>query len=78
MKCYVNIECALRWKVALVGGILYWAWLTLYGITFQVQGVHWWTGLSRGRDCEEGRHVALINPFVRSAWNQQVLGCILV
>ena len=74
----MNIACALRWGVALVGGILYWAWLTLYGTTFQVQGVHWWTALSRGHDCEEGRHVALKNPFVKSAWNKLVLACICV
>ena len=27
--------------------------------------------------CEEGRHVALINIFVESAWNKLVLACIL-
>ena len=35
----MTIACALRWGVALVGNILYQAWLTLYGKTFQVQGV---------------------------------------
>ena len=73
----MNIVCSLTWGVALIGGILYWAWLTLYGTTFQVQGVHRRTALSRSRDCEEGRHVALINPFVKSAWNKLVLTCIL-
>ena len=33
----MNIACVLRWRVALVGGILYQEWLTLYGTTFQVQ-----------------------------------------
>ena len=65
MKCRVSIACTLRWGVALVGCILYWAWLTLYGTSFQVQGVYWWTTLSRGRDCEEGRHVVMINPFCK-------------
>ena len=78
MKCCVNIACALRWGVALIEGILYCAWLTLYGTTFQVQGVHRWTGLSRGHDCEEGRYVALINPFVKSAWNKLVLASVFV
>ena len=41
----MNIACALKWGVASVGNILYWAWLTLYGKTFQVQGVHRWTML---------------------------------
>ena len=27
----VNIACALRWRVASIGIILYWTWLTLYG-----------------------------------------------
>ena len=27
----VNISCALRWGVASIGILLYWAWLTLYG-----------------------------------------------
>ena len=76
----MNIVCALRWGVALVGGILYWAWLTLYGTTFQVQGVYPWMLLSQGLDCEEVRHVALINPFVKkkNAWNKLVLACICV
>ena len=61
----MNIACALRWGVSLVGGILYWVWLTLYETKFQVKGIHLWTVLSRGRDCEEGQHVALINHFVK-------------
>ena len=28
-------------------------------------------------NCEEGRHVALTNPFVKSALNKLVLACIL-
>ena len=35
-----------------------------------VQGVHRWTTLSRGRDCEEGRHVALINHFCKKCLEQ--------
>ena len=58
-ECMVNIACALRWGVASVGIILYWAWLTLHGKTFQVQGVHRWTALSQGRNCEESWFVAL-------------------
>ena len=27
----VNIACALRWRVASIGIILYWTWLTLSG-----------------------------------------------
>ena len=27
----VNISCGLRWRVASIGILLYWAWLTLYG-----------------------------------------------
>ena len=31
----------------------------------------------RGCDCEEGQPVALINLFVKSAWDKPVLACIL-
>ena len=31
----MTIACALRWGVALVGSLLYWAWLTLYGKHFR-------------------------------------------
>ena len=65
---------ARRWGVASVGSLLYWAWLTLYGKTFQVQGVHRWTTLIQGRNCEERQHVALINLFVK-LWNNLVLVC---
>ena len=68
------ITCALRSRVASVENIIYWAWLTLYGKTFQVQGVHRWTTLIRGCNCEEGQHVALINLFVK-LWNNLVLVC---
>ena len=61
----MTIAYALRWGVALIGNILYWAWLTLYGKTFQVQDVHQWMSLIRGYNCEEGQHVALINPFCK-------------
>ena len=47
------------------------------GQPFQVQGLHRWTALRRGRDCEEGLHAALINHFVKSAWDKLVLACIL-
>ena len=60
------IACALRWGVAFVGIILYLAWLTLYGKTFQVYCVHRWTTLIRGRNCEEIQHVDLINLFVKT------------
>ena len=33
--------------------------------------------LRQGRDCEEGRHVVLINHFVKSAWDKLVLACVL-
>ena len=33
-----------------------------------------WTGLIRGRNCEESRTVALINLFVKP-WNNLVLVC---
>ena len=45
----------------------------LWDNPFQVQGLHRWTTLIRGHDCEEGRHVALINLFVKSAWDKLVL-----
>ena len=70
----MTIACALRWGVAYEGNILYWAWLTLYGKTFQVEGVHRWTTLIRGHGCEEGQHVALINLFVK-LWNNLVSVC---
>ena len=70
----MTITCALRWGIAFVGNILYWAWLTLYGKTFQVQGVHRWMALIQGRNCEEGQHVDLINLFVK-LWNNLVLIC---
>ena len=69
----MNIACALRWRVALVGGIFYWAWLTLYGTTLSGAGSTPVDYAQRDRDCEEGRHVAFINPFVKSAWNKLVL-----
>ena len=31
----ITIACALRWGVALVGSLLYLAWLTLYGKHFK-------------------------------------------
>ena len=34
----MNIACAFRWGVALVGGIPYWAWLTFYGNTLTGTG----------------------------------------
>ena len=62
----MTIAYALRWGVASIGNILYWAWLTLYGKTFQVLGEHRWTTLIRGCNCEEDQHVALINPFCKT------------
>ena len=68
------IAYVLRWGVALIKNILYWAWLTLYGKTFYVQGVHRWTTLIRGHNCEEGQHLALINLFEK-LWNNLVPVC---
>ena len=68
------ITCAFMWRVASVGIIPYLAWLTLYGITFQVRDMYRWTTLIRGRNCEESRTVALINIFVKP-WNNLVLVC---
>ena len=56
----MTIACALRRGVAFVGNILYWARLTFYEKTFQVQGIHRWTTLIQDRNCEESRIVALI------------------
>ena len=70
----MTITSALRWRVTLVGNILYWAWLTFYGKTFQVQGVHWWKTLIQGCNYEEGQHLALINLFVK-LWNNLVPVC---
>ena len=70
----MTIACAFRWRVASVGIILYLAWLTLYGITFQVRDMYRWTTLIRGRNCEESRTMAFINLFVRP-WNNLVLVC---
>ena len=70
----MTIACALRWGVALIESILYWAWLTLYGKTFQMNGIHQWMALIRGHNCEEGRRVALINFFVK-LWNNLILVC---
>ena len=67
MYYFVNIACALKWGVALVGVILTGHCSPHCGTPFQVQGLHRWTALKRGRDCEEGRHVALINLFIKSA-----------
>ena len=47
------------------------------GQPFQVQDLHWWMTLRRDRDCEEGHHVALINHFVKSAWDKLVLAYVL-
>ena len=48
-------------------------WLTLYGKTFQVQGLHQWTALIRGQEVEESRPVADIVLFVK-LWKELVLG----
>ena len=67
LLCEHGIVCALRWGVALVGIILTGHCSPRRGILFQVQGLHRWMTLRRGRDCEEGRHVALIIFFVKIA-----------
>ena len=70
----MTIACTLRWGVASVGIILYWAWLTLYEIKFQVRDRYRWTVLIRGLNCKESRIMALINLFVKP-WNNLVLVC---
>ena len=65
----MNIACALRWGVALVGVILIEHCSPRRGTPFQVQVMCKRLTLIRDRMCEEGRHVALINNFVKSAWN---------
>ena len=40
-------------------------WLTFYEKTFQVQGIHRWTTLIRGREVEESRAEAGIVLFVK-------------
>ena len=67
LLCEHGIAYAFRWGVALIGVILTRHCSSHRGTPFQVQGLHRWTTLRRGRDCEEGRHVALINLFVKSA-----------
>ena len=67
LLCEHGIACALRWGVALIGVILTGHCLPSRGSPFQVQGLHRWTALRRGRDIEEGQHVALIIFFVKSA-----------
>ena len=63
LLCEHGIACALRWGVALVRVILTRHCSPRRGTSFQVPGLHRWTTLRRGRDPEEGRHVALINLF---------------
>ena len=65
LEC-VKWHCT-RWGVALVGVILTGHCSPRRGTHFQVQGLHQWTALRRGRDYKEGRHVALENIFVKSA-----------
>ena len=67
LLCEHGIACALRWGVTIVKVILIRHCSPHRGIPFPMQGLHRWTTLRQGRDCEEGRHVALINFFVRSA-----------
>ena len=54
----MTIARALRWGVASIRIIIYWAWLTLYGKIIQVQEVHRWTTLIRGRYCKESQIMA--------------------
>ena len=68
------ITCALRWRVALVGSYSTGRGSPFMGKTFQVQGVHRWTALTRGRICEECRVVALLS-FCKIFWNNLVLMC---
>ena len=71
----MTIACELRLGVASVGIFLYWAWLTLYEITFQVQEMRRWTALMLGRKDEESQHVALKILFVKYV-EQTCLTCI--
>ena len=41
----VSIACALRWGVASVGILLYWAWLTLYRKNISGAGKGRWAAL---------------------------------
>ena len=45
---------------------LYWAWLTVYEKTFQVQGIHRWTALIPGLEVEESRLVGGIVLLVKT------------
>ena len=47
------------------------------GQPFQVQSLHRWMALRRGRECEEGRHVALINLFLKGARDKLVIDVFL-
>ena len=49
-----------RRGVGLVGEFFYWYCSSRCGTPFQVQGVYREMALRRGRDYEEGRHVALM------------------
>ena len=55
-----HVKPALRWGVAFVGVISTGHGSPFMGKTFHVQDRHRWITLIRGRNCEEGRHVALI------------------
>ena len=65
----MNIVCALRWRVTFVGVIFTRHCSPSRGTPFQVQVIYKRLTLIQDRRCEEGRHVALINPFVESAWD---------
>ena len=45
---------------------LYWELLTLYGKTFQVQGIHWLTALIWDREVEESPPLAGIVLFIKT------------
>ena len=62
----MNIACALRWGVTLVGVILTGHCLPRRGTPFQVQGLYRWTAL------RQGRHVALIKIFVKIFLGQTI------
>ena len=72
LNAWNAIAGALRWGVALVRIILCSALLTLSWDSFQVQGVYRETVLQRGRDCEGGRHVALVT-FIKNVLYKRIL-----
>ena len=61
----MTIACALTWVVISVGVFSIGHCSPHRGTPFQVQGVCRETILTRGRDCEESRVVALVLTFIK-------------